>query len=73
MIRDEEELSTVIIDNRYKIIKRLGFGGQSEVFLAVDEQKIRKVEDSGDAKLILPPILNPKKMVSSEHSEPTVS
>lgn len=48
MIRDEEELMTVTVDNRYRLIKRLGYGGQSEVFMAVDEQKAKKEQDSGE-------------------------
>ena len=68
MISDEEELKTVVIDHRYHLIKRLGYGGQSEVFLAVDSQKIKTV-DSDEVKLVLPPIISPKRMSSMETTE----
>lgn len=68
MIRDEEELTTVVIDHRYHLIKRLGYGGQSEVFLAVDSQKTKTV-DSDEVKLVLPPIITPKRMSSMEATE----
>ena len=68
MIKDEQELKTVVIDNRYHLLKRLGYGGQSEVFLAFDAQKTKTV-DSDEVKLILPPIITPKRMISMEYSE----
>jgi len=42
MVKDEEELASVVIDSRFSVIKRLGYGGQSEVFLAEDLQKAQK-------------------------------
>lgn len=59
MVRDQEELETVIIDGRFKLLRKLGYGGQSEVFLAHDAKKNSKLESQNSAQLVLPPLRSP--------------
>ena len=56
MVTREEDLEHVLVDNRFLLIKKLGYGGQSEVFLAIDENKKRDAPVEQDEKHFLPPV-----------------
>jgi serine/threonine protein kinase len=64
-ISSDKQLKTVIFDGRFQLVSKLGYGGQSEVFLAEDLKNSSVSITEEEPQLILPKIDNQKRTSSS--------